>query len=176
MKYQRTLRYISTHLACSNIKIISPVFKWRVTGIKLFLLRNKNKASLIAQSVKNPPAMPETRVQSVPELGRSGEGNSNPFQYSYMENLMDGRAWWAMVQRSSESQTWLSDCTHTHNKDCTFSIKGRRSTLFTVTLRRTPFSTRLFSTLKINIHIYHFHISAVFPILEYFCLFKTSFG
>jgi len=33
---------------------------------------------------------------STPELGRSpGEGNSNPFQYSCLENPMDRRAWWA---------------------------------------------------------------------------------
>ena len=30
----------------------------------------------------------------IPELGRSlGEGNDNPFQYSCLENPMDGRAW-----------------------------------------------------------------------------------
>ena len=31
---------------------------------------------------------------SIPGLGRSpGEGNSNPLQYSFLENPMDGRAW-----------------------------------------------------------------------------------
>jgi len=31
---------------------------------------------------------------SIPGLGRSpGEGNDNPFQYSCLENLMDGRTW-----------------------------------------------------------------------------------
>ena len=31
---------------------------------------------------------------SIPELGRSpGEGNGNPFQYSCLENPMDGGAW-----------------------------------------------------------------------------------
>ena len=31
---------------------------------------------------------------SIPGLGRSpGEGNGNPFQYSCLENPMDGRAW-----------------------------------------------------------------------------------
>ena len=27
----------------------------------------------------------------------SGEGNGNPLQYSCLENLMDGGAWWAAV-------------------------------------------------------------------------------
>jgi len=54
-------------------------------------------ASLIAQSVKNPPAMEETRVQ-FPGLGRSpGEGNGNPLQYSCLENPMDRGAWRATV-------------------------------------------------------------------------------
>ena len=31
---------------------------------------------------------------SIPGLGRSpGEGNGNPFQYSYLENPMDGGVW-----------------------------------------------------------------------------------
>ena len=31
---------------------------------------------------------------SIPGLGRSpGEGNGNPLQYSFLENLMDGGAW-----------------------------------------------------------------------------------
>ena len=30
---------------------------------------------------------------SVPESGRSGEGNGNPLQYSYLENPMDGGTW-----------------------------------------------------------------------------------
>ena len=45
---------------------------------------------------------------SIPELGRSpGEGNSNPLQYSCLENPMDGGAWWATVQRVAKSQTQI---------------------------------------------------------------------
>ena len=34
----------------------------------------------------------------IPGLGRSpGEGNSNPLQYSCLENPMDGGAWWAIL-------------------------------------------------------------------------------
>ena len=49
---------------------------------------------------------------SVPGLGRSPEGgNSNPLQYSCLENLLDRGAWWATVHRVAKSQTqlkWLS--------------------------------------------------------------------
>ena len=49
--------------------------------------------------VKNLPAMRETWVRSLGwKDGRSpGEGNSNPLQYSYLENSMDREAWWATV-------------------------------------------------------------------------------
>ena len=45
-------------------------------------------------------------VGSIPESGQSpGEGNSNPLQYSCLENPMDRGAWWAMVHRVTKSQT-----------------------------------------------------------------------
>ena len=41
---------------------------------------------------------------SIPGPGGSpGEGNSNPLQYSCLENPMDGRAWWATVHRVTKS-------------------------------------------------------------------------
>ena len=55
--------------------------------------------------VNNLPAMQETTYNagdtgSIPGLGRSpGEGSDNPFQYSCLENPMEGRAGWATVQR-----------------------------------------------------------------------------
>ena len=42
-----------------------------------------------------------------------GEGNGNPFQYSCLENPMDGGAWWAAVHEVAKSQTRLSDFTFT---------------------------------------------------------------
>ena len=49
---------------------------------------------------------------SIPGLGRSpGEGNGNPFQYSCLENPMDGGARWATVHRVTKSWTRLSNFT-----------------------------------------------------------------
>ena len=43
---------------------------------------------------------------SIPGLGRSpGEGSSNPFQYSCLENPMGRGAWWATVHGVAKSQT-----------------------------------------------------------------------
>ena len=51
---------------------------------------------------------------SIPGLGRSpGEGNGNPLQYSYLENPMDGGAWYAAVHGVAKSLTRLSDFTFT---------------------------------------------------------------
>ena len=46
---------------------------------------------------------------SIPRLGRSGEGNGNPLQYSCLENPIDRRAWWAPVHGVTKSWTRLSD-------------------------------------------------------------------
>ena len=71
-------------------------------------------ASLVAQLVKNPPAMWEIWWLSgkesacnagatgdtglIPESGRyHGEGHGNPLQYSCLENPMDRGAWWATI-------------------------------------------------------------------------------
>ena len=61
------------------------------------------EASLVAQTVKHPPAVQET-PDSVPGSGRSsGEGNGNPLQYSYLENSMDRGAWRATIHGVTES-------------------------------------------------------------------------
>ena len=45
----------------------------------------------------------------IPGLGRSPRiGNSNPLQYSCLENSMDREAWWATIHVFTKSQTWLS--------------------------------------------------------------------
>ena len=61
--------------------------------------------SLMAKMVKNLPAMPETQG-SIPGSGRSpGKGKGNPFQYSCLENSMDGGAWQAIVCGVTKSWT-----------------------------------------------------------------------
>ena len=44
-----------------------------------------------------------------PTVTQNSEGNGTPLQYSYLENPMDGGAWWAAVHGVAESQTQLSD-------------------------------------------------------------------
>ena len=68
-------------------------------------------ASLVAQMVKIPSAVQETRVWSLGGEDPSGEGNGYPFQYSCLKNPMDREAWLATVYAVAENQTlteWLS--------------------------------------------------------------------
>ena len=61
--------------------------------------------------VKNPLANAgDTRVVcSIPGSGRSpGGGNSNPLQYSCLENPLDSGAWQTIVHGVTKSQTRLS--------------------------------------------------------------------
>ena len=72
--------------------------------IRLFY---KLRASLIAQWVKNLPAINAGDLGSIPGLGRSPrEGNGNPLQYSYLENPMGRGAQQATVYGAA-SQTQL---------------------------------------------------------------------
>ena len=61
--------------------------------------------------VKNPPANAGEAGDSgsIPGSGRSpGEGNGNPFQYSYLKNSMDRGAWPVTVHRVAK-RTGLRD-------------------------------------------------------------------
>ena len=62
--------------------------------------------------------MPKTQEmwdQSLSWEDSLGERNSNPLQYSCLENPMDRGAWWAVVHRIAESQTRLKPLsTHSH--------------------------------------------------------------
>ena len=75
-------------------------FPWWLRVLPLWKTDYVKEVSLVAQTVKNLPAMQET----FSGLGRCpGEGNGNPLQYSCLENSMDRGAWWAMVHGVTES-------------------------------------------------------------------------
>ena len=59
-------------------------------------------ASVVAQMVKNLPAMQETRI---PSLGweDTREGNGYSLHYSWLENPMDRGAWWATFHGVAKS-------------------------------------------------------------------------
>ena len=98
-------------------------FKWPVPDISPELIVDSNHldnqatfnylliygASLVAQTVKNLPAMQETQGW-IPGLRISpGEGNGNSLQCSFLENPMDRGARWATVYGVTKSHTRLSN-------------------------------------------------------------------
>ena len=98
-------------------------------------------ASLVAQLIKNPPAMWETWVQSPGWEDSPGEGNDYSLQYSGLENSMDCR-----VYGVTKSQTQLSDfhfyfhitdtnlCFHQQHVSVLFSPHAPQHLLFLVFL------------------------------------------
>ena len=73
------------------------------------VLSNLHTVFHVVLVVKNLPANAGDSG-SMPESGRSpGEGNGNPFQYSYLENPMDRGAWQTTVHGVAKSGTRLSD-------------------------------------------------------------------
>ena len=61
--------------------------------------------------VKSPPAKAEDSrdAGSIPGSGRPpGVGNDKLLQCSFLENSMDGGAWWATAHGVSKSWIWLS--------------------------------------------------------------------
>ena len=68
---------------------------------KAFRASNQGKGFPGGSVVKNPPARAEATGDSglIAGLGRSSRGgNDNPLQYSWQDNAMDRRAWWATVR------------------------------------------------------------------------------
>ena len=68
---------------------------WKTSPVNKFI----EYPFLLAQMVKNLPAMQETWDQS---LGQKIEGNGNPLQYSYLGNPMGREAWGATVHGVTE--------------------------------------------------------------------------
>ena len=70
---------------------------------------------------------PDERTDSLEKtlmLGKIGEGNGTPLQYSCLENPMDGGAWWAAVHGVVKSWTRLSDFTFTFHFHFSLSCIG----------------------------------------------------
>ena len=66
-------------------------------------------ASLVAQTVKNPPAVWETWVQSLGWEDSLEEGMATPSNIRAWRIPMDREAWWAAVHGVTNSETQLRD-------------------------------------------------------------------
>ena len=68
-----------------------------------------NLASLLTQTVKNPPAMWETRIWSLGWEDPLEEGMATHSSILAWRIPMDRGAWWAIVHGVTKSRIWLSD-------------------------------------------------------------------
>ena len=84
---------------------------WGKTSWAIFssFEQNMQWASLVAQSVKNLPAVQETWVQSLDREDSPGDENGNPRQNPCLENPKDRGAWQATVPGVAKGKTELSD-------------------------------------------------------------------
>ena len=108
---------------CSAGDLSSIPGSGRLAGERMGYPLQYSWASLVAQLIKNPPAMRETRVQSLgweDPLEKGKATHSSIFAWNFS---MDRRAWWHTVHGASEHWTRLSvrvrAHTHTHTHTCT---------------------------------------------------------
>ena len=89
------------------------------TQINFITEYGSERASLVAQTVKNPPAMQETWVWSLDQEDSPGEGNGNPLQNSCLGNPIDGGAWWATYspRGCKESDVTEQLALHSHSSE-----------------------------------------------------------
>ena len=75
----------------------------------LFYSKKLGVNKIVAQSAKNLPAMQETWVWSLSWEDLQEKEMATHSSIIAWENLMDRRAWWAVVHGVAKSQAWLSD-------------------------------------------------------------------
>ena len=76
-------------------------------------LVEKNFEHLISGRYSTGPRVEDMENLQNSLFSRASEGNGTLFQYSCLENPMNGGAWWAAVHGVAKSRTWLSDFTFT---------------------------------------------------------------
>ena len=85
--------------------------KWQ-PAVVLLPGKSHGRRSLVGCSLRGCEVSDTTeRLPFHFSLSCVGEGNGNPLQCSCLENLRDGRAWWAVICGVAQSQTrlkWLS--------------------------------------------------------------------
>ena len=97
-------------LTSSEETVVESSFQRKEVGkrISMRVLRIY-RASLVAQLLKNPPAMQETQVQSLGWEDPLEEGMATHSSILAWRIQMDRGAWWATVHGVTKSQTWLND-------------------------------------------------------------------
>ena len=102
-------------------------------------------ASLVAQMLKNLPAMQETWVQSVGLEEENGEGNGNPLQYSCLGNPINRGPWQTKVHGAAKELDTTEQLTHA------FTFPMLRESPLIISLSNVLCSIKNFITSKAQI-------------------------
>ena len=105
------------------------------------------RASLLAQMVKNLPAMWETQVRSLDKEDSPGGGNGYPLQYFCLENSMDRGAWQAIVGSQRVRHNWVTNTLSSSTSWPQFFLKKDRCSGHVLSLmvqKQIPFWAMLF--------------------------------
>ena len=98
---------LTTKYSKFTISQVVVTFPGQPTSNYLLLNALEEGASLVAQMVKNPPAIQEIQVRSLGWEDPLEKGMA--LHYSCLENSMDRGAWWATVHGVAKSRTRLRD-------------------------------------------------------------------
>ena len=93
--------------------------EYQYTTKRILIRLSMQRASLVAQMVKNMPANERDIKDSDLILGcgkSPGEGYCNSLHYSCLENYMNREAWWDTVHGVAKSQSQLSTHTLIHEE------------------------------------------------------------
>ena len=92
--------------------------------IRFLVFRHFKGASLVAQTVKNLPAMQGDQVWSLGREDSLGDVNGYALQYSCLENSTDRGAWWATVTMVAESDMteWLTLSLYYHSPALLYGV------------------------------------------------------
>ena len=91
-------------------------------------------ASLVAQVVKNLPAMQETQIQSLGREDPLEEGVATHSNILAWRITKDRRAWWVTVHGVTKSQTWLSMRIHGWIPAFLATYKGDKNNFFALVI------------------------------------------
>ena len=99
----RQALFLKLYMSCNESFPVSTVSLYCVTYINSF---SKSWASLVAQTVKNLPAMQETRIQCLSQEDALEKGMATHSSILALRgNYVDRGTWWAIVHGVAKSWT-----------------------------------------------------------------------
>jgi len=104
------------------------IIEMKINTAVRYQLTSVRKA-MVAQPVKNPPAMQEIRVWFLGREDSPGEKTGNPLQYSCLENPMDRGPWQDTVHRVAKKSDTTEQLSTQAGTQCTWKKRKHLDTV-----------------------------------------------